>query len=216
MTVSRVWPRSRPRSVFDGRSISSRGLAAKRRIEFARRPAVHLCRSRGRGRFSFCLHGYYRYQPQFFPDRAIGLGGYRLIIPDLGGHGGSMHQGRDVDCRTRPRMSDCLGADRLAIRPVCAIVGHSMGAMIADRYCRAPPGGGACIDPAFGKPQAGLWSGQRQVARGRYAGSKTRLVPTMPSSTAGMPAVESVDTAFLRHLRREAAAMPMTTMANAP
>ncbi|KQW44418.1 MULTISPECIES: alpha/beta hydrolase [unclassified Ensifer] len=178
--------------------------AAKRRIELPGGQQFTYV-DHGQGPVLLLLHGYSD-TSRSFSLIAPSLGGYRLIIPDLGGHGGSMPR-EGMSIAELAHDVDCL-ADRLAIHQF-VLVGHSMGAMIAvDIAARRREAVRALILLSGSlKPDFGPGT---EVARA-IRGLKDPLGPDDAFFDRWHACSRSVDTAFLRHLRREAAAMPMTT-----
>jgi pimeloyl-ACP methyl ester carboxylesterase len=88
---------------------------------------------------------------EHFLDHFAGLG-YRVLAPDLRGHGGSPLSGRLNDCSIDDYVHDVVSVAReLPTPPV--VIGHSMGGFIVQKYLEshdaaagvllasAPPGG---------------------------------------------------------------------------
>lgn len=178
--------------------------AAKRRMELpGGRQFAYV--DHGQGPVLLLLHGYSD-TSRSFSLIAPSLGGYRLIIPDLGGHGGSVPQ-EGLSVAELARDVECL-VDRLAI-PEFALVGHSMGAMIATEIAarRRQAVRGLVLLSGSLKPGFGP---RTEVARA-IRGLKDPLDPDDAFFDRWHACSRPVDTAFLTHMRREAAAIPMTT-----
>ncbi|OOG67011.1 alpha/beta hydrolase [Sinorhizobium sp. A49] len=178
--------------------------AAKRRIELpGGRQFAYV--DGGQGPALLLLHGYSD-TSRSFSLIAPSLSGYRLIIPDLAGHGGSM-PGEGLSVADLADDVDRL-VDRLAIHEF-VLVGHSMGAMIAIEIAarrrqavRALVLLSGSLKPDFGP--------RTDVARA-IRGLKDPLGPDDAFFDRWHACSRPVDTAFLGHLRREAAVMPVTT-----
>ncbi len=179
-------------------------VAAKRRMELpGGRQFAYV--DHGRGPALLLLHGYSD-TSRSFSLIAPSLDGYRLIIPDLGGHGGSMPT-EGLSVAELARDVDGL-VDRLAV-PEYALVGHSMGAMVAIEIAarrrqavRAVVLLSGSLKPDFGP--------RTDVARAIRA-LKDPLGAGDAFFDRWHACSRPVDTAFLMHLRREAAAIPTST-----
>ena len=178
--------------------------AAKRRMELpGGRQFAYV--DHGQGEALLLLHGYSD-TSRSFSLIAPFLDGYRLIIPDLGGHGGSM-PGEGMSAADLARDVDRL-VDRLGVHEF-SLVGHSMGAMAAIEIAacqrqavRALVLLSGSLKPDFG-PRA-------DVARAIRA-LKEPLRPDDAFFDRWHACSRPVDELFLGHLRREAAAIPLRT-----
>ncbi|MBZ7920800.1 alpha/beta hydrolase [Ensifer adhaerens] len=158
---------------------------------------------RGEGPALLLLHGYSD-SSRSFSLIAPFLAGYRLIIPDLAGHGGS-RAGPGLTVADLAGDIDCLAA-RLGLRDI-AIVGHSMGAMIAIALAARRPDLIGALGLLSGSLQPSLGEGN-PTARAIRA-LKDPLRPDHPFFDTWHACSRPVDAAFLAQLRREAAEIPI-------
>lgn len=158
----------------------------------------------GQGPALLLLHGYSD-TSRSFSLIASNFGGYRLIIPDLGGHGGSM-PGEGMAVADLARDVDCL-IDRLGVHEF-ALVGHSMGAMIAIEIAARRQQAVRALVLLSGslKPDFGPRTDVARVIRAL----KDPLRPDDAFFDRWYACSRPVDMAFLGHLRHEAATMPTT------
>lgn len=92
----------------------------------------------GQGPALLLLHSYFATMAFWEPQRAALAANYRVILPDLRGHGRSTFEG------SRLRLSDMVSdmihlIDRLGIEPV-HLIGSSLGAQIGLTLAREQPG----------------------------------------------------------------------------
>lgn len=157
---------------------------------------------RGEGRVLLLLHGYSD-SSRSFSLIAPFLAGCRLIIPDLAGHGAS-RAGSGLAVADLAGDIDCLAA-RLGLRDI-AVVGHSMGAMIAIALAARRRDLIGALVLLSGSLQPSLGEGN-PTARAIRA-LEDPLRPDHPFFDTWHACSRPVDAAFLAQLRREAAEIP--------
>ncbi|WP_315855903.1 alpha/beta hydrolase [Rhizobium leguminosarum] len=160
--------------------------------------------SGGQGPVLLLLHGYSD-SSRSFSLLEPHLEGYRLVIPDLPGHGASAAD----DGLTVADFADDVAAFLAALSiDRCIVVGHSMGAMIGmelsallGRKIKALVSISGALRPAF--PQG-------DIVTEAVMGFSDPIDPTDPFFNLWHACPHPVDTTFLTFLRHEAAAIPST------
>jgi len=160
---------------------------------------------RGEGPALLLLHGYSD-NSRSFSLVAPHLVGYRLIIPDLAGHGASQ-AGPGATVADFSQDLACL-ADRLALRDI-VVIGHSMGAMTAIALAALRPDVVLALVLLSGSLQPGL-DARSPTARAIRA-LKDPLDQEHPFFDVWHACNQPVDPAFLAHMRKEAAGIPTQT-----
>ncbi|HEV7319566.1 MAG TPA: alpha/beta hydrolase [Ensifer sp.] len=178
--------------------------ALKRRLELpGGRQFAYV--DRGEGPVLLLLHGYSD-SSRSFALIAPYLAGYRLIIPDLAGHGAS-EAGPGATVADFAGDLDCL-AGRLALRDV-VVIGHSMGAMTAIALAGRRPDLVRALVLLSGSLKPGL-DATNETARAIRA-LNDPLRPDHPFFDVWHACSRPVDPAFLAQIRKEAAEIPTRT-----
>jgi pimeloyl-ACP methyl ester carboxylesterase len=138
--------------------------------------ATLYCTDEGTGEALLFVHGWTCDSSDFLWQLAHFRSRYRIVAPDLRGHGRSTVTAAGYDVRTFARdLVELLDARRI---DSCIAVGHSLGGLIASVLAVDYPDrvrGIVCLDPAYGVPEPEAAACRALLGEMRAANGPQRL-----------------------------------------
>lgn len=179
--------------------------ARKRVVRMADGRPLAVVDTGGSGPAVLLLHGYTD-SSRSFSLLDPWLGGYRLIIPDLPGHGGSgIGAGLGID----DLADDIAALIRVLRLPPLTIIGHSMGAMIGMVLAARLPETVTALVTISGSLRPAFPPTDPVTAA--ITGLVDPIDPADPFFDLWHAGPHPVDRSFLAHVRSEAASIPAAT-----